>query len=146
MCDVVSDDLVIGRRLRKYELLTGVVNYVDLTCEFEDPVEIRKTLHYIALPILDAGIPTAKAVDEMLAKLKPGRTYIHCAQGYGRTGVVALAFLAKRQQIQSYEQGLKLLQNARPKLTLNRRQQVFIEDFINKTISDQAFEQSPDRD
>lgn len=125
----VTDNLFIGRRLLRKELLGGCANYVDLTTEFQEPFEIRRSNAYISFPILDAGAPKPEALRRMVASLRPGKTYVHCAQGHGRTGLVALAILITARIGTSVESGLQLLQAARPGIRLNKEQLRCIEDY-----------------
>lgn len=129
--DRISADILIGRRLRAFEVPEGIVNYVDLTFELEDPETLRSSLNYISLPVLDAGVPEVRALRSAIAKLVDGPTFIHCAQGHGRTGLFTLALLAGRGRIGSLEEGLALLKKARPGLDLNREQKNFIAGYID---------------
>jgi hypothetical protein len=128
--DKVSDDLILGRRLRTKELPCGIVNYVDLTFEFEDPKTIRESKHYINLPILDAGVPMPDALHLAISKLKPGVTFVHCAQGHGRTGIFALALLYELGRIQSFDEGMAFIKNVRPGIGLNKTQERFIKKYL----------------
>ena len=128
--DKVLDDLIIGRRLRTREMPFGVTNWVDLTSEVEDPREIRESTNYINLPILDASIPTQEALRSTIDLLTHGVTYVHCAQGYGRTGLFALTLLADRGRIRSFDDGMALIKSARPGIKLNRIQEKFVRKFI----------------
>ena len=87
----IGEDLVVGRRLLASEVPEGFEHYVDLTAEFEDPASIRSMGSYHCLPILDAGTPSFADLDRAAEMASDGRTYIHCAQGHGRTGLFALA-------------------------------------------------------
>jgi protein-tyrosine phosphatase len=128
--DKVEADIILGRRLLANELPEGVVNCVDLTAEFEEPKQIRESTNYISLPILDAGIPTAEELNKALSRLEKGATYIHCAQGHGRSGLVTLALLLDRDSVSSFEEGLSKLTRVRPGVGLNRAQQRFTRAFI----------------
>ena len=128
--DMVSDDLILGRRLRVRELPEGVSNYVDLTAEVEDPAEIRQSTHYLNLPILDASVPSLDALHSIIAQLKPGTTFVHCAEGHGRTCLFALALLAERHRIRSFDEGMVLIKSARPGVGLNKTQKEFIRNYI----------------
>ncbi len=138
--DIVSDDLVLGRRLRSTELVEGLVNYVDLTAETEDPKRIRKLNGYICFPILDGSVPVVPDLVNLIASLPSGRTYVHCAQGHGRTGLFAIALLAKKGLVGSYEDGLAMIQQARPGIGLNRRQEAFVKKYIaeQRLVADSA--------
>ncbi len=133
--DAVSEDLVLGRRLLASELPPGISNYVDLTAETEDPATIRQSEAYLAFPILDAGVPDRQALKKTVSGLRPGRTFVHCAQGHGRTGLFALALLATRGQIESFEDGIKKLKAVRPGLDLNTKQEAFMRDYIGEQDS-----------
>ena len=125
----VIDDLVIGRRLLGPECGDEFTNYVDLTAEFEEPRTVRQKPCYVSYPILDGGAPAVQSLREMVTKLRPGKTYIHCAQGHGRSAVVALAVLLANGTVKSVEEGLRLLVGARQAVRLNRPQRRCIESF-----------------
>ena len=128
--DVVSETLILGRRLGGDEIPSGFMNYVDLTAETEDPVEARESSAYVALPILDASVPSAEALHATISSLKSGATFVYCAQGHGRTGLFALALLAEHGEIHTVEEGLKILRSARPGVGLNPVQTRFIRQYI----------------
>lgn len=126
----VNDSLVIGRRVLPHELPEDVDNWVDLTAEFDEPSGVRDKMHYIALPILDGGVPETKEICTALDRLKPGTTYVHCAQGHGRTGLFSLALLLKLGVIQDVDEGLRVLREVRPGLLhLNSRQKRFVKEY-----------------
>jgi protein-tyrosine phosphatase len=128
--NVVFDDLVIGRRLLPSEVAHQFDNYVDLMAEFAESVDIRKQRGYISFPILDGGTPTLHELRETIGRLQRGRTYVHCTQGRGRTGLFALALLLFRGEVDTVEEGLRVLQAARPGIRLNRSQRRFLRRFI----------------
>jgi hypothetical protein len=118
----VTERLVVGRRLLPFELEGEFDNIVDLTAEFSEPPTIRSSPAYRSFPILDGAAPTPEALGVAVASLRPGRTFVHCAQGHGRTGLFALAVLLRSGVIGSVEDGLKLLSAARPAIRLNKEQ------------------------
>ena len=130
--DTVTDDIILGRRLRVSELPEAVSNYVDLTAETEDPKAIRDSASYITFPILDASVPSSTALKSAVSQLPPGRTFIHCAQGHGRTGLFALALLLERRHIRSFKEGIELIKAARPGVRLNTTQEAFIRNYITE--------------
>ncbi len=119
---VISDDLVVGRRLLPGEVDAEFTNYVDLTSEFAAPTEIRLLPAYRCFPILDGSAPRPDAMRAFIDNLRPGRTYVHCAQGHGRTGLFASAYLIARGTAGSIDEGLQTLQAVRPGVRLNGRQ------------------------
>ncbi|MBN1671229.1 MAG: hypothetical protein JXR37_09365 [Kiritimatiellae bacterium] len=133
--DTVADDLILGRRLRAAEIPNGIANYVDLTSESEDPKQIRESASYVNLPILDADVPAAAALQAVISRLRPGATFVHCAQGHGRTGLFALALLAERGRIRSFEEGMALIRGARPGIGLSKTQERFIRGYIENVVA-----------
>ncbi len=128
--DRVDEDLVVGRRLLAREELTRVDHYVDLTSEMEEPKKIRQHSGYFCFPILDASTPTEESLACAVNTVLDGQTYIHCAQGHGRTGLFALGLLIHKGQITSVEEGLALLNSRRPGISLNKGQLKFMEQYL----------------
>jgi hypothetical protein len=125
----VSADLVIGRRLLPGEIKGEFVNYIDLTAEFPEPKVIRTSPSYFSFPILDGSAPDPKALHEFVGRLRPGKTFIHCAQGHGRTGLFALAVLLKSGAARTVSEGLENLKTVRPGIALTAIQLRCIETF-----------------
>ncbi len=128
---IVNEQLVIGRRLLGSEFQEQYVNYIDLTAEFQEPAAIRRQRGYVCFPILDASAPGLEALRLAIAQLRPGKTYIHCAAGYGRTGLFAVALLLTNGTVKNIEEGLQLLRQVRPGIRLNAIQRRCIEEFSN---------------
>ena len=120
--NVVSEELVVGRRLLASEVDGEFANYVDLTAEFTEPLAIRRSPTYLNFPVLDGSAPQPEVLRKVLASLRPGRTFVHCAQGHGRTGLFALAVLLSSGAASSVDDGLRILTSARPGIRLNRIQ------------------------
>jgi hypothetical protein len=125
----VTNDLVIGRRLVPSEVEGEFANYIDLTAEFCEPRAIRRSTGYICFPILDGSAPDVESLREMIARLRPGRTYIHCAQGHGRTGLFTLALMLNSGAVKTVAQGLEKLKAVRPRVGLSAVQRKCIEEF-----------------
>ena len=126
----VNEDLVIGRRLLPSEVPEEFDHYVDLTAEFDEPAAIRSKSSYLSFPILDASIPTVLELNRALKRVSKGKTYIHCAQGHGRTALFALALLHQRGHIKTIEEGIDLLKTIRPAVNLNKDQARFLSLFL----------------
>lgn len=120
----VTDKLIIARRLKPDEFPQDVVLVIDLTSEFLDPPLIRQHPGYHAEPVLDAGtIDVKKAI--LLAEHASqvdGKVLIHCANGSGRSGHVAAIFLISWKQASSVVDAIRIVQDARPCLSLNAKQ------------------------
>ena len=130
----IDDDLVIGRRLLASEAPDGFDHYVDLTAEFEEPAPIRIRPSYRCLPILDASVPTIEELRGAVETSASGRTFVHCAQGHGRTGLFALALLLRRGSVQTIEEGVGLLRSLRPAVRLNREQVKFAHRYLKTNV------------
>lgn len=139
----IGDDLVIGRRLLARELPEAFDHYVDLTSEFEEPREIRSRHGYRCVPILDASVPSHEELRRAVSETADGTTYVHCAQGHGRTGLFALALLFHRGRVTTPQEGITLLQQLRPAIRLNRLQRHFIEDYMNHNGEQSVAENLP---
>lgn len=126
----VTDRLVVGRRLLAKEVEGSFDNYVDLTAEFAEPNPIRKSPAYVLFPLLDGSAPNPGALLAAVSSLRPGRTFVHCAQGHGRTGLFALALLIHSGQASNIQEGLRLLLAARPRIRLNSEQRYCIEQYV----------------
>lgn len=127
--NAVTEELVVGRRLLESELPEEFENFVDLTAEFSEPPAIRRSPSYQCLPILDGTAPTPEALRAAVGALRPGRTFVHCAQGHGRTGLFALAVLLRSGAAGSVEDGLEMLTAARPGIRLSKDQHRCIQSF-----------------
>jgi hypothetical protein len=128
--NAVTDHLVVGRRLLAKEVEGSFENYVDLTSEFAEPTPIGKSSYYFLFPLLDGSAPSPEALHAAVTSLRPGRTFVHCAQGHGRTGLFALAVLIHSGQASNIEDGLRLLLTARPGIRLNKEQRQCIERYV----------------
>ena len=118
----VNERLVIGRRQLARELEGAFDNYVDLTAEFGTPHAIGRAPGYVSFPVLDGAAPTPEALRDAVRRLRPGRTFVHCAQGHGRTGLFTLAVLLESGSARSIEEGLQVLRAIRPGIVLNPEQ------------------------
>lgn len=127
--NTVTKDLVVGRRLLSGELKEKFANYIDLTAEFAEPTAIRRSDAYLSFPILDGAAPDPTALRDFLDRLRPGKTFVHCAQGHGRTGLFAVAFLLKSGAAPTARECLKRLESIRPGIRLNKAQRRFLEEF-----------------
>lgn len=128
--DKVTEDFYIGRRLLDRETPSGIHNWVDLTAEFVDTPSQRAQHYYLNFPILDGMVPDVDSLYAAVNALEPGTTFVHCAQGHGRTGLFALAWLAQHGLIDNVEQGMVILNKKRPGIALNSVQLRFMRQYL----------------
>lgn len=130
----ISDDLVIGRRLLPKEVHDVFDVYIDLTAEFDEPKQIREKASYVCFPILDTHVPDIDDLMILIDKIDNKKVFIHCAQGHGRTGLVALAILMKKGIVDDVGKGVEYLQDFRPALGLSRNQIEYLEKNKNRIV------------
>ena len=105
---------------------------LDLTAEFRDPAAVRAQPGYRCVPILDAAAPSAADLRRIVSRLPPPAgppLLIHCANGRGRTGLVAAAWLLAHGLAGNPDDALRQLRAARPRVRLLPRQQAALEAF-----------------
>jgi protein-tyrosine phosphatase len=127
-CNEVSPNLIIGRRLHANDLPGEINLVIDLTSEFIEPRGVRTGRAYFCVPMLDGAVPSeADLVRAMTAANESqGPVYIHCAQGHGRSGLVAAAVLLSQGRSANADDAIRSLKAARPKVHLNKRQMQFL--------------------
>lgn len=131
----INDTLTVGRRLLASETEQEFDHYIDLTAEFDEPKEIREKNSYLSFPILDSSIPKFEDLIALLERIEGKNLYLHCAQGHGRTGLVALALLLRNKTIQDVDEGLSYLQSFRPALNLSSNQVAYLKQNKNGITS-----------
>jgi hypothetical protein len=100
---------------------------LDLTAEFSEVLPIRSG-QYRYFPILDASTPSLESLLSLLSDLPDQASiFVHCAQGRGRTGLVAASILLKRREASNPQDAVNILTTARPVIRLNRRQRAMLE-------------------
>lgn len=123
---MVTDGVLVGRRVLSHELPDTVRTVIDLTAEFREPSGIVSGREYRSFPILDASTPDEGALRAFIGSLPTTPVFIHCAQGHGRTGLFTLAYLVSRGICSSLNEAKALLATARPRLQLNDEQERFL--------------------
>jgi protein-tyrosine phosphatase len=127
-CDEVSPSLVIGRRLYANDLPDGISLVIDLTAEFIEPRGVRNGRDYLCVPMLDGAVPSEADLVRAVTAIdqSSGPVFIHCAQGHGRTGLVAAALLLAQGRAADTDEAIQTLKSARPKVHLNKGQLRFL--------------------
>jgi protein-tyrosine phosphatase len=124
--DRIAERLTVGRRLFASEVPPGIGLVVDLTSEFPEPSGVRQGRDYRWFPMLDASVPDIRELREFITALSDVETYVHCAQGHGRTGLFSIAYLVERGICATASEAVAVLTAARPGIALNHEQRTFI--------------------
>jgi protein-tyrosine phosphatase len=122
--DQIDETIFIGRRLSKKELPEEIITVVDLTCEFAEDRSIVENTDYHNFQILDASIPKSDKLASFIKKISAinHSIFIHCAEGHGRTALVAVLILVAKGKATSVSDAYKILKTKRPLVKLNRAQ------------------------
>ncbi len=130
--DELCEGVFIGSYPRNGRIPEGTKVSVDLMAEAAASKLERKTIeHYVAFPILEAGIRSVEDLIQCIDALPETGVYIHCAQGHGRTGFFTCAYLLRRGKVQTLPQALEWLRRVRPKAKLRQGQIAFLEAHVN---------------
>lgn len=126
----VDADLYVSRRLLSGEMPDSVNTVVDLTCEFIDPPIACE--NFLCFPMLDASCPSAEELNELAKRIDalPKPVLIHCAQGHGRTGLVASAVLLASGKASTSADAIAMVKASRPGIELNALQRKTL-DFLS---------------
>jgi protein-tyrosine phosphatase len=117
----VTPGLWLGRRAFPHELPPGVSLVVDLTAEFPAARGVIVAgRRYLCLPTLDGMAPDEAGLRTLVETVVAweGTVYLHCAQGFGRSALVAAAVLLQRGVARDADEALILLRKARPGVSL----------------------------
>ncbi len=133
----------IGRRLLPRELPPDTDVVVDLTAEFAEPRGVRSVGSYISVPMLDAAAGKVGQVVELarrLAAMQGKQVFLHCAQGHGRTGLVAAAYLLAAGKCRDAREAIAFTQSIRPGVRLNREQRRVLDEVANTLLDNVSCE------
>ena len=121
--------IYLGRRVFVGQLPPDVTLVVDLTAEFPEPRRVVEGRRYICLPTLDAHVPNLAAFRDLISDVAdwPGRVYVHCAMGHGRSALLAAAVLLVRGLAGDVREAETLVRKARPRARLRRPQRALLE-------------------
>ena len=129
--------IIIGRRLFPSEYPERVDCVLDLTCEFPEFKAVRRTWDYRCFPILDGCVPKSSDLVALIGRLDdvPGTLYVHCAEGHGRTGLVAAAILLARGLATEPDEAIRMVRARRPGVKLKKRQREMVAEVANALAS-----------
>jgi protein-tyrosine phosphatase len=97
---------------------------VDMTAEFPRMASTPASVDYLCLPTLDASAPDLARCEALVRRIyaHPGPVYIHCAQGHGRSAVVAGALLYVRGVATTADDAIARMKRHRPGINLSSSQ------------------------
>ena len=123
----LTENVFIGRRLLSHERPSHFDHIVDLTCEFNEPRELRSS-GYLSFPTLDGHLTLPNVLLQRVAQIAEldGNIYVHCAQGHGRTATFAIAYLLHVGISTSVDDAVDYVLNRRPDAHLNRSQRAML--------------------
>lgn len=123
----VTPFLTIGRRVSADELPDEIDQIIDLTAEFNEPRRVRKKAFYYNFPILRGNVPSFEKLLSFIDSIefKGRKSYVHCADGHGRTLLFCVIALVKKGYYDSIEEATALIQRARPTACMTPKQQAF---------------------
>jgi protein-tyrosine phosphatase len=122
--DRLAPGIYLGGRPLAGEIPADVRLVVDVTAEFSRPKGMRADQAYRCLPMLDGSVPEESAcralVDDLSQTADP--IYVHCAQGHGRSAMVAGALLVRKGLALDAQDAEAQLKAARPRVSLSADQ------------------------
>jgi hypothetical protein len=124
--DLVAEGIYVGRFCMRYpsQFPVECTHVVDLTAEF--PVRHRVLLGrtFRCLPSLDREMPQEQPLGLLAREVADwdGITYIHCANGHGRSAVLAAMVLVLRGECVSVADGIRKMQLRRPVISCQPHQ------------------------
>lgn len=132
----IAPGIWLGRRCYDAELPPGTETIVDLTCEFPEPPEVRRGRTYLCVPTLDASTPSQAAFQALMESISrsPTPVYIHCAQGHGRSAMVAAATLVAKGLAPSLEEAERAVKQARPAIRISAPQRRLLETWASNYL------------
>jgi len=138
-CNEVVPGLWLGRRALAHEVPESVDLIVDLTAEFVEPKDVIKHRNYICLPVLDGSVPDSTRFQALVEKTAawPGKVYIQCASGHGRSATLMAALLIRKGFAKNVEEAIRQIRKARPGIAIAKHQKRFLEIWSQQTVTPQ---------
>jgi protein-tyrosine phosphatase len=124
----IEPDLFLGRIAAAHRLPPGVALVVDLTAELAEPASTRAGRDYRCLPTLDGCVPEDAPFLALALEvaLRPGRTYVHCAVGHGRSATLVAAVLLARGRAATVDAAEAQMRQKRPRVGLSPSQKALL--------------------
>ncbi|MDX1959640.1 MAG: dual specificity protein phosphatase family protein [Leptospiraceae bacterium] len=131
--DYFFENYYIGKKVSFKNLPKNIETVVDLTAELNEDYDIVRNKNYILFPILDGSIPDINDFYLLIKKITnlQNNIYIHCAEGHGRTAIVAIVLYLLKNKELSINDGISFVKSKREKISLNETQKEFLNSFID---------------
>lgn len=121
----IAPGLRLGRLVTRAEARAlidgGVTAVLDMTCEHAETKPLLDG-DYRNVQILDLTLPDLdtlhEAVSFVLPRMAQGCVYVHCAQGHGRSAIVAAACLLAGDDGLGVEEAIEVVRAVQPKAKL----------------------------
>lgn len=111
--DLVAEGIYVGRFCMRYpsEFPVECTHIVDLTAEFPVRKRVLMGRTFRCLPSMDREMPEEQPLGLLAREVADwgGITYIHCANGHGRSAVLAAMVLVLRGHCTTVAEGVELM-------------------------------------
>jgi protein-tyrosine phosphatase len=133
-CQEIVPGLLVGRRLPAGDYPPRAATVLDLTSEFSESTPGHV---YVCLPILDDSVPTLTDTLTLLERLRqtPSPLYVHCAEGRGRSAMMAAILVLERGLEREAEAAISRVKHAHPGARLSPEQAAFVARFAHARSS-----------
>jgi membrane-associated phospholipid phosphatase len=129
----------IGRRPGPRDILNlrnrRIIATLDLTAELSEARALRNE-SYFNIPILDLTLPDVETLERAIQivqrESKRHGIYIHCALGYGRTAVVAAAFLLANGRAKDVPNAIAQVRSVRSGCVFSKQGIALLKQFQNR--------------
>lgn len=126
--DYVAEKIVVGRWPMRFpaEFPRECSGIVDLTAEWPARPDVLRGRRYVCCPTLDCTMPdpvhVLKAVEEVAKWPEGETTYIHCANGHGRSASFAAILMVVRGHAEGWRKAMEIMKKRRPHVGVHEPQ------------------------
>jgi hypothetical protein len=129
--DLVAPGIYVGRWPAGFptEFPADCPNIVDMTAEFPEPPIVLRGRRYACVPSLDCMMPLPESIIEAVHEVQtwPGATYVHCANGHGRSACFAALMMVIRGHSSTWREAFLAMKRIRPYVNIHGGQAVLMD-------------------
>lgn len=129
--DLVAPGIFVGRWPAGFpvEFPSDCPNIVDMTAEFPEPPVVLRGRRYACVPSLDCMMPLPESLIAAVAEVQTwsGATYVHCANGHGRSSCFAALLMLVRGHAPSWRAAFASMKAIRPYVNIHGGQAVLMD-------------------